>query len=71
MKQTQPTILEKLVRALYAIAGVLCLGVAVWFLFFVSPFNPYGFWGFAVAGVVLLIAGVGAKAKDILFFFPW
>jgi hypothetical protein len=71
MEQTRPTILDKLVRALYAIAGVLCLGVAAWFLLFVSPFNPYGFWGFAIAGLVLLIAAAGAKAKDILFFpFP-
>lgn len=71
MEQTKPTILDKLVRATYGIAGVLSIGVAIWFLFFVSPFNPYGFWGFVIAGLVLLIAGAGAKAKDILFFpFP-
>jgi hypothetical protein len=71
MEQRQPTTLDKLVRVIYVMAGFLCIAVAVWFLFRVSPFNPYGFWGFVVAGLVLLIAGIGAKAKDILFFFPF
>lgn len=71
MDQEQLTVFDKFARAIYAIAGVLCSGVAVWFLFFVSPFNPFGFWGFLVAGLFLLIAGIGAKAKDLLFFpFP-
>jgi hypothetical protein len=71
MSQKQATILDKLTRAIYAVAGARSIGVAVLFLLFISPFNPYGFWGFLVAGLVLLIAGVGAKAKDLLFFpFP-
>lgn len=71
MDQQQQSALDKFARLVYAIAGLLCVGVAVWFLLFVSPFNPYGFWGFLIAGLVLLIAGSGAKAKDLLFFFPF
>ena len=71
MEQKQPTTLDKVARLIYAIAGIHCLGVASWFLLFVSPFNPYGFWGFLVAGFVLLIVSFGASAKDILLFpFP-
>lgn len=68
MDQKQSTILDKFARAIHAIAGVLFFGIAVWFLLFVSSFNPYGFLGFLVAGLVLLIVGAGAKAKDLLFF---
>lgn len=71
MDNDRPTVRDLASKAIYFIGGILCLGVSGWFLFFVSPFNPYGFWIFLVAGLVLLLSGLGARARDILFFpFP-
>lgn len=65
-----PSVWDKIVRIIYGIAGLLCLAVSGWFLFFVSPFNPYGFWGFLVAGLILLGSGAKATVRDI-FFLPF
>lgn len=60
---------DAMARIVYAITGLICLGVAGWFLFLVEAFNPFGFWGFLIAGVVNLIIAAGARAKDLFFHF--
>ena len=66
------TFLEMVARAIHVVAGVGCLGVAGWFLFFVSPFNHFGFWGFLLFGALLLLIGVFGPRKDVfLNLIPW
>lgn len=50
---------EIVARVVHAAIGLYLIGVSLWFLFSVSPFNPYGFFGFLVIGAIPL--GVALK----------
>lgn len=65
MANQHRTFLEIVARAIHVLIGTGCLGVAGWFLFFVSPFNHFGFWGFLIVGVLLLLIGVFGARKDV------
>lgn len=69
MSDNQRTFFEAVVRIIHIIAGTAALAVSVWFLFFVTPFNPYGFFGFLIAGVVLLLIGLRGSRKDVFLTF--
>jgi len=59
-----------LIRLIHIIAGLTCLGIAGWFLFWASPFNAAGFGIFFAIGIVLLIIGLrGAKRNVLESFF--
>lgn len=60
-------------RVFHVVIGLLLLGVAGWFLFYVSPFNPYGFFGFFVFGAVPLLVGFFGSRKTVfqLLLLGW
>jgi hypothetical protein len=55
------------------VIGLSLWGVAAWFWLAVSPFNPYGFFGFLVVGIIPLLAAFFGDRKDVfqLLFFRW
>ena len=64
---------EMAARIFHVLAGLLLCSVAGWFMFFASPFNPYGFFGFLVFGAVLLFVGIFGSRKEVfqLLFLGW
>lgn len=60
-------------RVFHVVIGLSLLGVAGWFLFYVSPFNPYGFFGFLVFAAVPLLIGFFGSRKTVfqLLLLGW
>lgn len=63
------SIFVKLLRLVHICVGLICLGIAGWFLFWVSPFNAVGFGIFLVVGIILLLIGLRGTKRDILETF--
>lgn len=60
---------ETIIRIVHISVGVVALGIAAWFLFWVSPFNPYGFGIFIVFGGVTLLIGIFGNRKEVFKSF--
>lgn len=69
MAEKEQSFLETIIRILHTSVGVVALGIAAWFLIWVSPFNPYGFGIFLVIGAVLLLIGIFGNRRDVFKTF--
>ena len=62
---------EALVRLIHIAFGLAFLGVAGWFLLFVTPFNYYGFFGFGILALIALCVGVFADRRSVFLWLVW
>ena len=69
MARKEKGIWETLIRIIYIGVGIGALAISAWFLFAVSPFNPYGFGIFLVVGIILLVTGIWGSRKDVFTTF--
>jgi hypothetical protein len=64
---------ELAVRAIHIVIALCLVGVSCRFLFFVSPFNPWGFFIFLGIGLIPLSVAFFGDRKTVyqLLFLGW
>ena len=64
---------ELVVRAIHVVVALCLVGGSCWFLFFVSPFNPWGFFILLVIGLIPLSVALFGDRKTVyqLLFLGW